>query len=83
MTDNVVTLTGASVVQNKPNETCVRALRELLERAEAGDFVGIACAVLHGDATASYRVCGSVGGYSLVGANECVRAHLVTLNMED
>jgi hypothetical protein len=81
--DNVVRLTGGAVMQGIPNARCIEALRDLLERAEAGEVVGIACAVMHGDALASYRVCGTVGGYSMLGAAECVKAHLVAINLED
>lgn len=83
MSDNVISLTGSAVVQRKPNESCVSELRALLEMAEAGEIVGFAGAILHGDASAAYRVFGTVGGYGMVGAVECVRSHLVDINRSE
>lgn len=74
--DNVTSLHGAQVEGGQPNAGCIAKLQELLERAEAGEITGIACASLHGDNTASYTIAGLVGPYSLLGAVDMSKAEL-------
>ena len=66
--DNVTALHGEVMQTGRPHEGCVKALRELLARAEAGEVVGIVCASLHSDNLASYTLAGLIGPYSLNGA---------------
>lgn len=56
------------------NESAVSVLRDALERAEAGDVVGVVVCRLHSDGLSSYDVAGMIGGYSLLGALGCARA---------
>lgn len=75
--DNVASLHGGEIMRGTPNAGCVAKLRELLERAEAGDITGIVCAALHSDVTASYSIAGCVGPYSLAGAVDMAHAELI------
>ncbi len=74
---NVASLHGGAIQRGEPNAGCVAKLKELLERAEAGDVTGIVCATLHSDKTASSAVAGMVGPYSLLGAVEMAKSDLV------
>jgi hypothetical protein len=65
---SVVSLRGGEVNTFTPNEGCMKALREMLEMAEAGEITGIVCARLHGDNLGSYTIAGMAGPYSLLGA---------------
>jgi hypothetical protein len=62
------------------SEILVETLRELLEAAEQGEIVGMLAVPLHKDHTASYTVIGRVGGYSMQGAVEVAKDHLIDLN---
>jgi len=63
----------------EPNAGCVAKLKELLERAEAGDVTGIVCATLHSDKTASFSIAGMVGPYSMLGSVEMAKDRLIEL----
>lgn len=80
MTERIVSLHGKPTGQREVSKVCVDALRDLLERAQAGEVVGVGLAALHCDGEASYHLCGRVGGYSMQGAVEMVRADLVDIN---
>lgn len=51
----------------KPNAACVAKLRELLERAEAGEVVGLVCVTMQSDLTASQAMAGLIGGSMMIG----------------
>lgn len=74
--DNVTALHGVEVNVPTPNEGCIRALRQMLEMAEAGEITGIACARLHGDNLGSYVIAGMAGPYSLLGAMDMAQSEL-------
>lgn len=75
MTDGkVVGLYGAFAPVPAVHEGVVEVLREALERAEAGDVVGVVVCRLHFDGLSSYDIAGMIGGYSLLGALGCARA---------
>ncbi|MEW4469010.1 hypothetical protein AB1K62_14380 [Parasphingorhabdus sp. JC815] len=76
---NVTALRGDKVFTGQPHAGCVAKLKELLERAEAGDLTGIVCAGLHSDGTASYSIAGMIGPYSLLGATDMARTELIEL----
>lgn len=65
---SVVSLHGGEVNTFTPNEGCIKALRDMLKMAEAGEITGIVCARLHGDNLGSYTIAGMTGPYSLLGA---------------
>jgi|GEM_PF-2039338 len=79
---NVTSLHGDEVLQPKPNESCVKALRELLERAKSGDVVGTICISLHSDGLASFSINGMAGPYSLLGAVDMAKSDLQDLMKE-
>lgn len=75
---SVASLFGGEVVApGVPNAGCVAKLKEILERAEAGDVTGIVCVCLHSDRTGSYSVAGMIGPYSMLGAVEMAKADLI------
>lgn len=74
---NVTALHGGDVNTFTPNESCINALREMLEMAEAGEITGIVCARLHGDNLGSYTIAGMAGPYSLLGSLEMARSDLI------
>ena len=65
------------------SEVCVDVLRDLLQRAEAGEVTGVGLAALHCNGDASYHVAGHIGGFSMLGALDMVRAELVEINKVD
>lgn len=73
---NVTSLHGGEVNSPTPNSGCIKALREMLEMAEAGEITGIACARLHGDNLGSYIIAGMAGPYSLLGAMDMAQSEL-------
>ena len=77
--DNVASLHGGEIMRGEPNAGCVAKLRELLERAEAGDITGIVCASLHSDKTASFAIAGMVGPYAMLGSVEMAKDRLIEL----
>lgn len=76
---NVTALRGDKSFTSEPHAGCVAKLRELLERAEAGDLTGVVCASLHSDGTASYTIAGMIGPYSMLGAADMARTELIEL----
>ena len=76
----VVSLTEEPAGKREVSEVCVDTLRDLLQRAEAGEVVGVGLAVLHHDGDASYHVAGRIGGFSMSGALACVQAEICDIN---
>jgi hypothetical protein len=66
----------------EPVVSCVSALKDLLQRAEAGEVVGIAAAAVSGTGNALYVVGGVVGAYGMLGALDMAKAELVSF-MQD
>ena len=79
---SVVSLHGGEVNTYTPNEGCIKALREMLEMAEAGEITGIVCARLHGDNLGSYTIAGMTGPYSLLGALDMAHDNLRSIMAE-
>jgi hypothetical protein len=67
----------------EPVASCVDALRDLLERAEAGEVIGITIAAINDRHHASYSIGGMVGGYGLLGAIEMAKGELVQIMQGD
>lgn len=65
---NVTSISGNSIAQREPNETYIKALREELARAEAGETIGGVLVYVYYDETASYHVAGHIPHYTTLGA---------------
>lgn len=61
------------------SEQCVEELERLLEMAKSGEIKGFAGVSLHADNSGSYTICGFIGGYSMLGAAECMRSELLDI----
>lgn len=79
---NVKSLYGGPTGQPQRNELAVQVLSEMLEKAEAGEIVGVVIAGLYHDGLAGFRTGGMVGGYSLLGALEMAKADLIEVLSE-
>jgi hypothetical protein len=67
-------------VPKEPHQGVIEVLERLLQEARAGEIVGVA-AVFHDENLRSgYVVVGFVGGFSLVGAAQCVLQELTDIN---
>lgn len=75
----VASLFGGPTGAPEPNTSCIAALEELLEKAKAGEVVGVAVACLHYDRLASYHIAGQVGGYGIIGAIESAKVDLLEI----
>lgn len=85
MTD-IVYIRGAkpeAPVERVPNDALVACLKDMLQKAEAGEITGAACVMVYDDGMASYSLVGQVGGFSMVGALHCVTSLLTEINLED
>jgi hypothetical protein len=73
---------GLDVTPGQPNQKCVDTLKEALEQAESGEISGV---VIVKRVTASgegvYDIGGVVGGYSMLGAIQCVGTGLERIAM--
>lgn len=85
MTD-VVYIRGAKPAEQEPrvpNATLIACLKDILQKAESGEVTGIACVMSYDDGMASYSLVGQVGGFSMVGATQCVVSLLNKINLTD
>ncbi len=71
----VKSLFGGPCYVKQPDTAVVDMARDLLARAEAGEVVGLAYAMLYYDNTAGFAMAGLTQGYSLVGALEDAKLH--------
>lgn len=78
----VVSIHGAPVHAGDPVEPCVSALEDMLERARAGEVIGVAMAVMHSDRSSSFTFGGYLDSYGVIGALEMVRAKIVADQLE-
>lgn len=78
----VQSLFGDPIPLGEPVESCVEALEAALERAKAGETVGVVIAEAHADRASSYRVAGLLGGYGTLGAVERAKADLMVFMQE-
>lgn len=80
MSENVISLNGKPIGKNEVSKVCVDTLREMLQSAESGELTGVAVVGLHSNGEASYHIVGQVGGFSMVGALDIIKAELVDIN---
>jgi len=67
----------------EPNEKLISYLRASLERAEAGETVGMAAIELWRDKTTSWATVGLVGSHSMIGACEMAKLELMRVTEGD
>lgn len=79
---NVASMFGGPTGIRTRNESVIEVLRELLEKAEAGEIVGVITAQIYHDGLSGFRIGGLVGSYSMVGALEMAKADLINVIIE-
>lgn len=75
----VISMCGQMVPASEPDTDTIWLLEDILERAKAGEIVGVYIAALHHDATASWSRAGMVGPYSFLGALTAAQADLIAM----
>jgi hypothetical protein len=83
MSANVISLNGGPTGLPERNENAVTTLKNLLEKAEAGEVVGVAIAAMHCDNSGGWSIGGFIGGYSLLGAIEVMKDDIMNLHRGD
>lgn len=74
MIDNVTSINKNGDIiapTNQPNPFLIKFLEDQLERARAGEIIGIAGAILDKDKLGEFFTAGRVGGFSMIGALHC------------
>ena len=74
---NVQSLFGGPTGERRVVESAVAEAEALLEAVKSGEVVGFAAIRLHQDGLASWRYAGMVGGYSMIGGIEAVKAAMM------
>ncbi len=67
----------------EPVASCVDCLRDLLERAEAGEVTGIALGMVDGKGRGSFAVGGMIRHYGLLAGVDLAKAQLHKHMLED
>ena len=81
---NVVSISGGGVPEaGQRNDDIVAAVREILERAEAGEIQALAYAHMNDDSTVGHGFSGDTISYALVGALHMVSRAMMTDLAED
>jgi len=81
--EKVVSLYGGPTGVAEPNELCIAALEDALEKARSGEVIGVSIIRLHRDGCASWINGGFIGGFSFLGAVNMVAAELIKINREN
>ncbi len=74
---NVTALPGAITYEPEVVQSTVDALRDMLQQAERGEIIGLTAVYVLHTARCGYWVAGKPGGYSTIGALECVKRQLI------
>lgn len=69
--------------EKQPDPDCVKAAEMLLERAKAGEIVGVSIVATYSDGAATFWSGGFVGGFSALGALACLQQELVEAALSD
>lgn len=77
---DVKAIFGGPTGQREVNQIAVEEAEELLTALRAGEVVGFAVVRLHHDHLSSWRLAGQVGGYSMIGGLEHVKAEVMRIN---
>jgi hypothetical protein len=67
----------------EPVASCVDCLRDLLERAEAGEVTGIIYAGVTASGMGVHGMGGLIGSYGMIGAFEVAKADVLALMQDD
>lgn len=70
---------GFSYQSKEPSPILVEFLEKALERARMGEIIGMSCASLWFDHSASWDNVGLVGSFSMIGASCVARDDLMTI----
>lgn len=76
-------LFGGMTYEREVVPATIDALEQVLEAAKSGEIVGVAITTLDHKGMGGYAIAGRVGGYSMIGAIEMIKAELVTVNWGD
>lgn len=79
---NVTAIFGGPTGVPSRDENAVTVLRDLLERAEAGEVVAVAVAAMTHDGLASCHTGGLIGAYSMIGALEVAKADVMAFFLQ-
>lgn len=74
---NVTAFPGHISYEPEVVESAVEALRDMLQQAERGEIIGFAGVYIMHTGRVAYWVAGKPGGYSTIGALECMKQHLI------
>jgi translation elongation factor EF-Tu-like GTPase len=80
----IVSIFGGVIPEaSEGDKTVVEMLKKLLEKAEAGQIIGLGYVCLHRDLCASWERGGTLGSFSSVGAAECLKIELAKIAVGD
>lgn len=74
---NVTAFPGHITYEPEVVQSAVDALRDMLQQAERGEIIGFTAVYVLHTGRAAYWVAGKPGGYSTIGAVECMKRHLI------
>ena len=80
---NVVSFNGGPTGLPSPNQNAIRVLKYALEKAEAGEIIGVFLGMQHCDGYWSWSLGGFVSSYSLLGAIDVARADLLRHHLNE
>ena len=83
MTGTVKPLFGGMTYEREVVAATIDALEQILEAAKSGEIVGVAITTLDHKGMGGYSIAGRVGGYSMIGALEMIKAELIAVNWGD
>jgi hypothetical protein len=74
---NVKSLFGGPTGEPRIVDGAVAEAETLMDAVNSGEVVGFAVVRLHKDGLASWRYAGMIGGYSMIGGLEAVKAAML------
>jgi hypothetical protein len=82
MTAEIKPLFGGFTHQPEVVESLVAMLEGMLQAAKDGQLIGMVAATVNCKGNGSYQMAGRVGGYTVLGGLEMVKAELIGFNFE-
>ena len=74
---NVAAFPGHITYEPEIVQSAIDALEDMLAQAKRGELIGLSCVYVMHTGRAAYWVAGKPGGYSTIGAVECMKRHLI------